>query len=71
MLRNYLAGSFLRMFDGPFAQIQRWKEIIMFNQKPSYFTDFLKTLKNIESDDFQEIAEKYLHEEQMTELVVG
>ncbi|MFW6351845.1 MAG: M16 family metallopeptidase [Bacteroidota bacterium] len=71
MLKNYLAGNFLRMFDGPFAQIQRWKEIIMFDQKPSYYTDFLKTLKNIKSDDFREIAEKHLHEEQMTELVVG
>ncbi|MFW5892406.1 MAG: M16 family metallopeptidase [Bacteroidota bacterium] len=71
MLRNYLAGSFLRMFDGPFAQIQRWKEILIFGQQPSYYTDFLKTLKSIKSDDFQNIAERYLHEEQMTELVVG
>lgn len=71
MLQNYLAGSFLRMFDGPFAQSQRWKEIILFDQQPSYFTDFLKTLKSIESEDFNEMTQQYLHEDQMTELVVG
>ncbi len=71
MLRNYLSGSFLRSFDGPFMQSERFKEIFLFSQDYEWFKDYLKTLKNFTSEDIQKTAEKYLHEDQMIELVVG
>ena len=71
MLRNYLSGSFLRSFDGPFMQSERFKEILLFGQDYEWFKEYLQTLKNFTSEDIQKTAEKYLHEDDMTELVVG
>jgi zinc protease len=71
MLRNYLSGSFLRSFDGPFMQSERFKEIYLFGQDYDWFREYVKTLKNFESEDIQKTAEKYLHEDDMIELVVG
>ncbi len=71
MLRNYLSGSFLRSFDGPFMQSERFKEIFLFGQDYEWFNNYLHALKNFTSSDIREIAEKYLHENDMIELVVG
>lgn len=71
MLRNYLSASFLRSFDGPFMQGERFKEILLFDQDYTFFQQHLSTLRSITSSDIQETAEKYLHEDNMTELVVG
>jgi zinc protease len=71
MLRNYLSGSFLRSFDGPFMQSERFKEIYLFGQDYDWFREYVKTLKNFESEDIQKTAEKYFHEDDMIELVVG
>ena len=71
MLKNYLSASFLRSFDGPFMQGERFKEILLFNQDYTFFQQHLNTIRFITSLDIQETAEKYLHEDNMTELVVG
>ncbi|MBW6479950.1 MAG: insulinase family protein [Bacteroidales bacterium] len=71
MLRNYLSGSFLRSFNGPFMQSERFKEIHLFGQDYDWFRDYVKTLKNFESEDIQKTAENYFHEDDMIELVVG
>lgn len=71
MLRNYLSGSFLRSFDGPFMQSERFKEIHLFGQDYQWFKEYLQTLKSFTSEDIQKTAEKYLHENDMIELVVG
>ena len=71
MLRNYLSGSFLRSFDGPFMQSERFKEILLFGQDYAWFHQYLETLKSFQPEDIQKTAEKYLHEESMVELIVG
>jgi zinc protease len=71
MLRNYLSGSFLRSFDGPFMQSERFKEIYLFGQDYDWFREYVKTLKNFQSEDIQRTAEKYFHEDDMIELLVG
>jgi len=70
-LRNYLSASFLRSFDGPFMQMERFKEILFFNLDYSHFENFMPTLKNLNSNDIQTIAESYFHEDSMIELTVG
>lgn len=70
-LKNYLSGSFLRSFDGPFAQSQRFKELLVFGLDPSHHDDFLKTLKSITAEEIMETARDYLHEDSMMEVVAG
>lgn len=70
-LKNYLFASFLRSFDGPFMQMERFKEILLFDLDYSHFENFMPTLKNLTSIDIQAIAESYFHEDSMIELTVG
>lgn len=71
MLKNYLTGSFLRSFDGPFMQNERLKEILLFNQDYSWFESYLEILKKFNAEDICRTAEKYLREDSMIELTVG
>ncbi len=71
MLKNYLTGSFLRSFDGPFMQNERLKEILLFNQDYSWFDSYLEILKKFNAEDICRTAEKYLREDSMIELTVG
>ncbi|MFO7977923.1 MAG: pitrilysin family protein [Bacteroidales bacterium] len=71
VLKNYLAGNFLRSFDGPFAQGEKLKELVIFGLEAGHFDDFLKVLKDITPEQIMQTAEKHLHEDSMTEIVVG
>lgn len=70
-LTTYLWGDFLRSFDGPFAQSQRFKELLAFQLDKSHYDKFLEELKTITAHQIMQTAEKYLHEDSMIELVVG
>lgn len=71
MLRNYVSAGFLRSFDGPFMQMERFREMHLFDLTYDHYEEFLPLLSRVTSWDIQETAEKYFHEENMTELVVG
>ncbi len=70
-LRNYLGGSFLRSFDGPVAQSERFRELLIFGLDYSHFDDYLKTLKTITPEAIMETAADYLNEDGMMEVVAG
>ncbi|MEE4177132.1 MAG: pitrilysin family protein [Bacteroides sp.] len=70
-LKNYLSGNFLRSFDGPFAQAERFKEMLVFGLKSNHFDQFLSELKSITPETIMETAEKHLLEESMIEVVAG
>lgn len=70
-LKTYLAGSFLRSFDGPFAQSERFKELLVFGLGLSHYDEYLDTLKQITAEDIMECAALYLHEDDMMEVIAG
>ncbi len=70
-LRNYLAGSFLRSFDGPIAQGDRFKELLVFGLDHSHYDEYLNTLKHISPGEIMECARLYLDEGEMMEVVAG
>lgn len=69
--RNYYLGSFLRSLDGPFSLADRLKIMIDYRLTNSYYPDFVSVLYNTSALDLQELANKYLGEENIVELVVG
>lgn len=71
VLKNYLAGNFLRSFDGPFAQGEKLKELLIFDLDAGHFDEFLKVLKEITPEQIMQTAEKHLHESSMSEIIVG
>jgi predicted Zn-dependent peptidase len=70
LVRNYMMGSILGDLDGPFQIIARWKNIVLNNLTEQYFYDSINTIKTISAEELQQLAQKYLREEDFYELVV-
>ncbi len=70
-LKSYLSGSFLRSFDGPLAQSERFKELLVFGLDHSHHDEYLDTLKTITAEEIMECASLYLREDDMMEVIAG
>jgi predicted Zn-dependent peptidase len=70
LVRNYMMGIILGDLDGPFQIINRWKNIILNDLDGTYFYDQINTIKQVSSEELQQLAQKYLHPENFYELVV-
>lgn len=71
LVKNYIYGTFLRNFDGPFALAERFRSAKDFNLDFEFYRNSLKEILATTSDDLLETAEKYLNTEEMLQLVVG
>ncbi len=70
LVKNFLIGNVLGDLDGPFHIIGRWKNIILNKLDEGYFDRSVAAIKNIKAEEIQELANKYLKEEDFYELVV-
>jgi predicted Zn-dependent peptidase len=70
LVKNYMIGLNLGYIDGPFQIIARWKSLILNGLDENYFYSSLNIIKNIQSDEIQSLANKYLMPEDFFELVV-
>ncbi len=68
--RNYMIGTLLGDLDGPFQVAGRWKNIILNNLDENYFYNGINTIKTITPKELQELANKYMNQEDFYELVV-
>lgn len=71
LVKNYILGIFLRSVDGPFALAEKFKGIWEFGLSYDYFDRYMEAVKSSTSEELQQLAQKYLKEEDLTELVVG
>lgn len=71
MLRNYLQGTLLNMIDGPFASSEVIKTLKIEQLDDGYFERFADTIKTIDADTIQRLADTYLREEDMYTVIVG
>ncbi len=69
-VKNYLLGSLLGDLDGPFQIMQRWKNLILNNFTIERFYKSIDVYKNISQNQLQELANKYLVEDDFYHLVV-
>ena len=65
-----MMGSILGDLDGPFQIIGRWKNYILNNLNKDYFYNSINTIKNISADELQQLANKYLQDDDFYELTV-
>ena len=70
LVRNYMMGSLLNDLDGPFQIISRWKSYVLNGLDENYFNRAIHTIRTVTADELQEMANKYLVEEDFYELVV-
>jgi predicted Zn-dependent peptidase len=71
LVKNYINGTFLRNFDGPFALAERFRSVKDFGLGFDYYLNSLEDIMNITSDELLETANKYFDTDQMIKLVVG
>ncbi len=71
LVKNYLAGNFMRSMDGPFALAERFKQIWLCNLDYSYYENYMRALSEITAAELRNIAAKYLQADSLYELVVG
>jgi len=70
-VRNWLIGSLAKTFDGPFALADAFKSLLMYNLTYDYFDNYFETIKTITPEMIRAAAEKYLHEDNMFQVVSG
>jgi predicted Zn-dependent peptidase len=70
-VRNYVLGQFLRSVDGPYALGDKFKAIWEFGLGYDYFEKYFEAVKTVTPEEIKALANKYLQEKDLIELVVG
>ncbi len=70
-VKNYLLGEMLREFDGPFAQATTFRSLLEYNLDNDYYSRFVQTIQDISSQQLLELANTYLIQDNMYEVIVG
>jgi len=71
MVRNYLLGNLLTMFDGPFNTGEVIKTMVLDDLPKQSFFDLLETIKIISPEQIRDLAQTYFKSEDLWEVVVG
>jgi len=68
--KNFMIGTLLGDLDGPFQVAGRWKSLILNDLTEDYFYNGIETIKSIQPETLQELANKYLKPGDFYELAV-
>ena len=71
LVKNYIYGSFIKNFDGPFTLAEMFMAVTDFGMNFDYYQESLKKMMAISAEDVLETAQKHLDLNEMTTLVVG
>ena len=71
VVRNYMSGEMLRMFDGPFAMADSFKSAWEFGLGSEYYYRLAEKINTIEPDEIIELAQKYYKIDDLYEVKVG
>ena len=71
LVKNYMLGKILKMADGPFAQANLYKNLRIHRFDFAYYEDYIEVIRNIDAEKLQQLANQYLKEEDLIEVVVG
>lgn len=71
LAKNYLLGSFLRSIDGPFSLADRHKILVDYGFGYDYYYDYINTITQITSNELRDLANKYLQEKDLSEIIIG
>ncbi|HNR42521.1 MAG TPA: pitrilysin family protein [Bacteroidales bacterium] len=71
LVRNYMAGEMVRMFDGPFSMAESFRAIWEFNLEADYYRKLAHTVRTITPDELLHLANKYYNIDELYEIVAG
>jgi predicted Zn-dependent peptidase len=71
LVRNFMSGELLRMFDGPFAQADSFRSVWDFGLDNSYYYRLADKIKTIEPDEIMHLANTYYNIDDLYEITAG
>ncbi len=71
LVKNYLQGTFIRSIDGAFALSEKFIAILEYDLDYGFYDEYLNCIHTIQPEQIQALAQKYLQEKDLIELVVG
>ena len=71
VVRNYMFGEMVRMFDGPFALAESFKSTWEFGLDNNYYYKLAEKIKKISSDEIIELARTYYNIDELYQVTVG
>lgn len=71
VVRNYMSGEMVRMFDGPFALAESFKSAWEFGLDNGYYYSLYEKIKTITSDEIIELAKSYYNLDELYQVTVG
>ena len=71
LVKNYIIGQILNSADGPFAQASLLKNMHVQGVGFEFYESYKTILDNIDAEALKDLANKYLKEEDLCEIVVG
>lgn len=71
VVRNYISGELVRMFDGPFALAESFKAVWEFGLDFSYYGRLAETVKTITPEEIMRLAKTYYNIDDLYEIIAG
>jgi zinc protease len=71
IVRNYMSGEMVRMFDGPFALAESFRSVWEFGLDNSYYYRLAEKIKTIEPDEIIDLAKTYYNIDDLYIVTVG
>lgn len=71
VVRSYMAGEMVRMFDGPFAIAESFRAVWEFALDYNYFIKLMNTIRTITPDEILRLANTYYNIDDLYEITAG
>jgi predicted Zn-dependent peptidase len=71
VVRNYMSGEMVRMFDGPFALADSFRSAWEFGLDNSYFHRLAEKILTIDTTEIMELTKKYYNIDDLYEITAG
>lgn len=71
IVRNYMLGEMVRMFDGPFSVAETFRSAWEFGFDNNYYKKFSEKIKSIEPDEIKSLANTYYNIDELIEVTAG
>lgn len=71
LVKNYMLGSMLKGFDGPFALADRFKTVHFSTLDYTYFDRHIETVNSVTAQRLRDLAQRHFIAEEMVEVVAG
>ncbi|MEX1187841.1 MAG: pitrilysin family protein [Bacteroidia bacterium] len=71
LVKNYMLGSLLKSFEGPFERMERFKLVHLHGFDVNYYEDYSDAIRSTSASQLLGLANKWLKKEDLVELVVG